>query len=351
MQIAVSSVGSVFLALALGELYFAHTGRPPIERTLTPPEFQADPLLGWKPRPLQVTRAVTKVNGATVYDVTYSTDANGRRIAPSHLEGQSLGCLLFFADSFVFGDGVNDDETFPYLVGLKTRGRYRIVNFAANGYGAEHVLAVIERGDLATWQPCEPTHVLYAALPHHVHRAVGKDWSRRGPRYRVTPSGALEYQGTTPDAGKATVVSEDGSALGRRLMDQVWKSRIYLAWSTSPERTTESEIELYFAIVRKAYRLFKRRWPDAKFHLISWDIHDFYANGRARFHKGIKSVEATVHFIDDILPGYTKNPVKYGHHVSDLHPNAMAHEMVAAYLVERLELSTEEVSDSYSLPR
>jgi hypothetical protein len=276
-----------------------------------------------------------------IFDVTYSIDAQGRRISPPDRGDRADGCVLFFVDSFVFGDGVSDHQTIPYQLGLKTDGRFHIVNLATSGYGAEHMLAIIERGELAAGQPCRPTHILYVALPHHVHRAAGKEWSIRGPRYRLRPSGALEYLGTNPKAeAEAQALRYQAlSPLQRRLLEQLSKSRIYRAWTKRPEPTTEPEIELYFAIVRKAYRLFEHRWPQAELHVIGWDIHDFYANGQARFHSGIKTVGAKVHFIDDILPGYTRNPSRYGLHEFDLHPNPMAYEMVAAYLVDRLGLS------------
>jgi hypothetical protein len=341
MKFPVSIAGAILLAVAFAELFYAYTGRPPIDRVVSPPVSQPDPLLGWRSKPSQVSHATLRVDGATIYDVTYTIDENGRRVAPPVNERDIKGCLLFFADSFVFGDGVNDDQTLPYRVGLKTHGRYRIVNYAVNGYGAEHMLAIIERGELATRYPCEPTHVLYAALPHHVHRAAGKGWSQRGPRYQINPGGALAYVGTTPEAGKPTNDPGMQAPFVRLLVDQRWKSRIYRAWSTKTdtETTTEKEIDLYFAIVREAYGKLRRRWPNAELHVISWDIHGHYANGQARFHRGVASVGATIHLIDDILPGYTKNPLKYGLHEFDLHPNAMALNMVASYLVDRLGLS------------
>jgi hypothetical protein len=102
---------------------------------------------------------------------------------------------------------------------------------------------------------------------------------------------------------------------------------------------TEKDLELYFAVVREPFGLFGRQWPKAEFHVIVWDLHEFYSTGRARF----ETLKAKAHFIDDILPGYstryTMDSTRYVLHRFDPHPNPMAYETVASYLTERV-LST-----------
>jgi Fumarylacetoacetate (FAA) hydrolase family len=208
----------------------------------------------------------------------------GHRISPPDRGDKVEGCLFFLADSITFGYGVNDDETFPYQVGLKSHGRFRVVNLAVNGYGAEHMLATMERDDLAL-SPCEPTYIFYVAAPHHVLRAAGKvPELTYGPRYRLGPKGIPEYLGTKPPPPKWRRWRD-------RLHDQLSKSQIYRAL---PDRirTTEEDVELYFAIVREAFSRFKRRWPKAELHVIAWDLHDHHSNGQARFHQGLETVGA-----------------------------------------------------------
>lgn len=334
------TLSALSLALASSELYFGVTNPKEVNRVLDPSFNQKDAVLGWKPKPLQVTHAVARAGSTLIYDVIYSTDAAGRRIAPADRGREVEGCIFFFADSFMFGEGVGDHETLPYQVGEKTRGRFRIINFAAPGYGAEQMLATLERGDLANQPPCAPTHIFYAALPHHVHRAAGKtSFSGLGPRYRLVPGGGLEYVGT-PHAAEAASDSMLWDKWKRRLTDQLAKSQIYRAWTLRPPATTEADVALYFAIVREAFSQMHRRWPDAELHVIGWDIHDFYSNGQARFHSGLQTVGAKVHFIDDILPGYSRAPEKYGLHPLELHPSGTTYERVASYLAENVLLST-----------
>lgn len=333
LKLPIVLAACVPFAFALGELMFP----PVVDRTLSPLPFREDALLGWRLKPSQVSRALAKADGELIYDVTYSTDPAGLRVAPPDRGDQVEGCLLFFSDSFAFGEGVADDQTFPYQVGRQTDGRFRIVNLAVPGYGAEHMLAAIERGALATDPPCEPTHLFYVALPHHIHRAARKTtFSGAAPRYRLGPNGIPEYLGTNLGRSAGAVDGSSWREWLRPLTHRLCRSRICRALRDRPLPTTEDDIALYFAIVRQAFRLFERRWPEAEIHVISWDIHSFLSNGQARFHDGLESIHAHVHFIDEILPGYTQDPTQYGIDQLDLHPNASSHRLVASYLSERV---------------
>lgn len=322
----------VSFVFGLGELMVPPVG----QLTIAPFLYRDDALLGWSLKPSQVSHARAEVEGKVIYDIAYSTDSTGFRVSPPDRGDEVEGCLFFFADSFTFGASVDDEQAFPYLVGLQTNGRFRVVNLSVPGYGAEQMLAAVERGSLATDPPCDPTHVFYVALPHHIHRAAGKTpFSGSGPRYQLNAQGKPEYLGTNLGQRSRSVRSEWGWL--KWLRDQARKSRLLHALKNRPtQTTTEDDIALYFAIVRKAFHLFGRRWPEAKLHIISWDVHSFYSNGVAVFHKGLKSVHAQIHLIDDILPGYTQNPVKYEIHQIDPHPNVLAHQLVASYLSERV---------------
>jgi hypothetical protein len=333
LRLPLTLAACVPFALGLGDLMFP----PIVERTELPSPFREDPLLGWTLNPSNVTHAPARVEGELIFDVAYSTDPAGFRVSPPDRGDQVEGCLLFFADSFTFGQGVSDDRTFPYQVGLQTNGRFHVVNLAVPGYGAQQMLASIERGALATNPPCEPTHIFYAALPHHILRAAQKtSFSESGPQYQLGRNGILEYVGTNPRPSVASADLTTWRGWHALLKGPLQKSRILRALKDRPAHTTEDDIKLYFAIVSQAFRLFEQRWPEAELHVISWDIHDFFSNGQERFHKGLEATGAEVHFIDEILPGYTHDLTKYGLHRLDLHPNALAHELVASYISEQV---------------
>ena len=54
--------------------------------------------------------------------------------------------MLFFGDSYSFGDGVSNQETFPYLVDSLTQNK--VFNFGVSGYSYAQVLRLIQSVDL-----------------------------------------------------------------------------------------------------------------------------------------------------------------------------------------------------------
>jgi hypothetical protein len=322
--LAVVVVGSLPIAVSLAEVSVAV---PPLARRVeVPPLDERDPLLGWRPRRSLMSRATETVNGEKVYDVAYSIDANGHRVSPPDRGVDVEGCVFFFADSFVFGDGVEDRETLPYRVGLKTGGRFRIVNYGYSGYGAEHMLAIVERGELALTAPCRPTNIVYVALPDHLFRTAGKaDYSLRGPRYRLNAEGIPTYSGTRPDV--------DMPAWRKHVVAQLMKSHVYRALVMRQSEVSQQDLDLYFAIVRRAFTLFAEKWPTTRLDVISWDM-DFRATDRSTFHKGLESVGVRVHHIDDILAGYSSDPVRFSLHATDPHPTPATYDVVASFLAE-----------------
>jgi hypothetical protein len=333
LRLPITLAACLPLAFGLGELMLP----PLVYRAEVPSSLQEDALLGWSLKPSHRSRATAEVGGELIYDVVYSTDQAGFRVSPPDRGDQVDGCLLFFSDSFTFGEGVSDDQAFPYQLGLLTNGRFRVVNVSVPGYGAEQMLATVQNGDLATKLRCEPTHIFYVALPHHILRAARKtSFSIYGPKYRLAPNGLPEYLGTSPGQSPDTVDLRSWPGWLEQIKVQLRKSRILRNLKDRSPQTTEADITLYFAIVREAFRLFEYHWPNAELHVISWDIHNFFAHGRERFHQGLQTVHAQVHFIDEILPGYEQDPTKYGIHPRDLHPNARAHHLVASYLSEQV---------------
>lgn len=325
-------VGASCLAFGVAELALARVVPPPVVKHFQPDLHERDPILGWAPAPGRVSRSWAAAAGTTIYDVTYTIDSLGRRLSPAVESATEESCVLFFSDSYVFGEGVEDDETFPYLVGKLGAGAYRIVNLGAPAYGAEHMLAMLESRDWGPDRPCRVTHVVYVALPHHVLRAAGKTpYSIRGPRFALSPNGTPRYLGTqappTPRPRSRRLIR-----LRARVASQLQKSKVVGFVDDIRPRSTPDERELYFSIVRRSFELMSSIWPSAEKHVIAWDSHPFFAGGSESFHAGLSTVAARLHFIDQILPGYTDDPIPYGIHPLDLHPNAAAHARVADYV-------------------
>ena len=102
-------------------------------------------VLGYAATPSKSVHAWKIVGNDRVYDVTYSTDSHGFRVTPGFDPGASIaGTIAFFGGSFVFGEGLDDNETLPYHLAAHLGFRYRIVNAGFSGYGPHQMLRLLE---------------------------------------------------------------------------------------------------------------------------------------------------------------------------------------------------------------
>jgi hypothetical protein len=76
------------------------------------------------------TRAVHRT---AEFSVTYSIDADGRRVMP--VPPTPVSTVAIIGDSFTFGWGVADDETYPAVLAAGEWRHRRVVNASANGWG------------------------------------------------------------------------------------------------------------------------------------------------------------------------------------------------------------------------
>jgi hypothetical protein len=119
-------------------------------------------LFGYAPVP-GTTKIVRKVHGdQLIYEVAYTIGSDGHRITPPGRDPGSNECIVFFGDSFTIGEGVNDDESMPYLVG--TLQPYKVRNFGFHGYGPHQMLAAIEHGLI----DCKPRFAVFQTMMGHV---------------------------------------------------------------------------------------------------------------------------------------------------------------------------------------
>jgi len=75
---------------------------------------------------------VVRINKGLKYSATHSEFGN--RITSDNLS-DSLPEIFVYGCSYTYGQGVNDDETYPYLL-QQAYGQYSVTNFARSGYGS-----------------------------------------------------------------------------------------------------------------------------------------------------------------------------------------------------------------------
>lgn len=208
------SIGSTLLALlvAMSVLTLAQIDPFRLFRDLRmrlfPPSvgiWRYDPRLGYANRP-----GISGDHETPYFDVTYTIDDRGCRITPD--PEHPIGEILFLGCSFTFGLGVEDEETFPYLLGARYWTDYKVYNLSTPGWGTAHAYL-----NLIAWLEVHPTPaaVIYGWIPPHKTRNyiradwvkhLGRPWDsqeseflindqRRHPHFEVE-EGELVFQGT-----------------------------------------------------------------------------------------------------------------------------------------------------------
>ncbi|MBI5691757.1 MAG: SGNH/GDSL hydrolase family protein [Verrucomicrobia bacterium] len=119
---------------------------------LDPGLVRYDPMLGWR------LQSDWKGNHRHAdFSAQYSIDAHGfRRIVSPLPSAPPPRVTAVLGDSFTFGFGVNDDQTFVHLLDAAKSGGMRFRNFAVPGYSTDQQALLLEQGVL----PLRPARVL-----------------------------------------------------------------------------------------------------------------------------------------------------------------------------------------------
>lgn len=268
-------------------------------------------------------RAAKYYGEEKIYDVTYTVDADGLRVAPP-CRTDCDGAVLFFGGSFTYGEGVNDEETMPYRVGVRAQGQYHIYNFGVHGYGPQHMLALIESGRVRSVAKETPQHAVYQALyPSHAQRAAGKySWLQNSPRYTLDGNGTPVRHGSFKDSAwthptwKWLRWQIRKSSLGRRLLTMQ-------RWFTAADR------RLFLAIVKRSADLLKSEYPSLKFHVLIWNSDKSVMGWLAD--NGIDVCE-----VSGLTAEAERREGTAVLHEKDYHPSPLMHDLIAQCVTESM---------------
>jgi hypothetical protein len=295
--------------------------------------------LGWAPQPGTVITEKVSFEGEVIFDAAYTIGPNGLRISSPATDDHELPreCVLFFGDSFTFGQGLADHETLPFRVAEQLPQRYRTYNFGVNGYGAHQMLSALQHDIVEDAVQCEPTqvsHVFYQGITDHPARSAGRLWwHNRGPKYVLTENGGVRLDGRIEEdddyAEKRSIIQILGT--------QIWKSMIYqrVVEGTYVRRYSRDVLDLYLGIINETRREVLADYPNAEFHVLLWDEDN--ADNRA-IREGLQETGITVHLMSEILPNYRADDLnqQYRLHERDMHPSAFAVELIAQYIVREI---------------
>lgn len=165
----------------------------------------------------------TTVQHHTVdFDVTYSTDEEGWRRMPIPARPLTSRPIAFVGCSVTFGQGVYDDQTFPWLLASQAWPGYRVLNYSRSGWGTNHALVVV---DELLQRKEKPLCIIYGWLTiHHRRNDRRRSWFEPNLQsvfpYFALEEGKLVRQGflrgidaTAPDTKEQTAREFEISSL------------------------------------------------------------------------------------------------------------------------------------------
>lgn len=260
-----------------------------------------------------------------LYKVNVTTDSFGRRKTP--IFNSATKNLLFFGDSFTFGEGVNDNETFPFFISLR-RPLFAVYNYGVPGLGLNDILHQLENLKNKNFDDVkkQKTIVVYTYMNDHLARFFctmdcyrdGKQWLLKKPMYDQH----LKFLGNF----------EDENSLKSKIFKGLATSKLLQFLNINfPLRFSDEQFDLFVRAVLKVRSLSSERF----------NVEDFYFVFYPR--------DTSLLYADKLIPLLEKNKIKYliynnidfnelGNNIDsiplDRHPTAMA-QYLTAYLLDR----------------
>jgi len=276
--------------------------------------------VGYVPRAnARMTRAEAE-GRRTIDDVVYTIGPDHFRVVPKAIENADA-CVLLFGDSFTFGVGVSDEETYAAQIAMQSGGRVATQNFAVGGWGPHQFLAGLQSGRFQRAVRCRPADAVFLMVPSLIWRASGvtNPWDTNGPRFRLGADGRPVRDGKLgdPDPGN-------------------WRRWIGL----TPVGKGDAA-QLAVAVIAEAMSELKRLYPGIWTHFIfyrvaTWSDTGFSTEDLAAFEYDLQQAGIMPLPLEAIIPRYRFALRDYILDPTDYHPNARAHRLIAEFILREI---------------
>jgi hypothetical protein len=300
--------------------------------TFEPREWNLpDSDLGYRPKPDTKVAATSTYGSEVVFRVTYTITSEGTRATPSAPPGADT--YLFVGDSFMFGQGLTDDQTLPALFAQVNNFKVQTVNFSAPGYAPNQFVRLLEAGKLGWLQGQPVKAVVTWIIPPHLARVTGDEpWLGESPRY-VLENGVPRFTGsfdyyrwTHPLAG----------------LQHFAEDRLPFIAAIGMRQRQERQAQLFAALMVRLQELAREKFNAPLMVLYSWPDEQsppgFDNNAAAQpmlvsILKGLRERGLSLMSINRLVSGLPSEKIIIPH---DGHPTAFANGLVATDLKKRL---------------
>jgi hypothetical protein len=290
-----------------------------------------DPVLGYRPLADTRVKARETFDGRTVYDVTYTILPDRTRATRAAPAGADT--YIFLGDSFMFGEGLNDDDTLPAQFAREAGSKVKAVNFSASGWAPNHWVRAVEAGLLDPYRTQPVKALVTWIIPAHLARVTGDgSWLASSPRY-VLDNGSPRFT---------------GSFSQHRWADPIDGLR-YFAEEQFPfvraigERQRQAEQgELFIALMTRLRALAREKFNAPLLVIYSWRDDASWPDENVsptdhpplvRLLDRLRGQRMAMLFVDHETKGYPSGELQIPHNG---HPSAFANRLVARELRRRL---------------
>lgn len=293
---------------------------------LTNPWGHPDELLGYRYQFPLTTRSILRYEDEIIFDKTYNIIAGLKLFVPQSAENHPKGRITLMGCSFVFGIGLNDDETLMARLS-ELRPKYEIDNLALIGSGPNTILAYLEELNYSPpVQGEEDIYIYVFSEAEHVTRANGfmipLEWAGGTPHYQLTQNGS---ERTMKRNGSLTSAQPIRAQILKWLRQYV---SIPLGLSFDFPPILDSHREYVCNLFEHMDKVIKGHNPKAKFYIFHYPfnspgVFDYYSDCLAK-----RKIS--------VLP--LKNLKSIGNlHPYDSHPNEEGAKILAETLNEALK--------------
>ena len=309
--------GSVLFSMAVVEtcIYYANRSQIIITRTIPIEWRENETDVGSLPGPNTTTAFEEFLGGRRIAHATYRFDANGLREIPAAVQGRPYK-VVFFGCSFMFGHGVEDDQTLPYYFVREAKGTFEGFNFAGDGWGPHQMLREIETGFVRRVSGA-PDLAIYEAIPDHLRRVAGRAPWEDGPKYDLCRGNEACYSGPFHGVDYQTY---------RQWLGRSWTVKFFETHFA--ELSRPSDIPLFVAVLKRTRTLLESN--GTRFVIVLWDQNELAKT----MMKTLRANQFDVIALSSVFP---ESDLKNGLLTqSDRHPSPATDKAIATYLWEQI---------------
>ncbi len=206
------------------------------------------PVMGWGPEKAGTYHAkmIDPSDNSIIYETDYTFDSDLLRHTDSAESGPAI---VFFGDSFTFGDGLKNNETLPQDFADLTGRKFRVLNLALTGYSPQQFLREMETGRYDKVIGPDPKLFVFLTAPWHAERTSCKAyWTAHAPFYALQ-DGRVVFKGECNE-GLSLYWREwlGDSALYSSLIDP-WRHTV-----------NHNDLERYVSVLEAAVKLAKQKY-------------------------------------------------------------------------------------------